>query len=73
MNKIGLITDEELVAIHKGLGEIQKEWEAGSFVEKAGDEDIHTANERRLGEIIGKHIAGRFIQVDPEMIKLLLI
>lgn len=59
LNKIGLITDEELVAIHKGLGDIQKEWEAGNFVEKAGDEDIHTANERRLGEIIGKHIAGK--------------
>lgn len=59
LNKIGLITNEELTAIHQGLGEIQKEWESGSFVEKPGDEDIHTANERRLGEIIGKHIAGK--------------
>lgn len=25
----------------------------GQFVPKPGDEDIHTANERRLGEIIG--------------------
>lgn len=59
LSKIGLITKDELSAIHKGLAEVQKEWEAGKFVEKAGDEDIHTANERRLGEIIGKHIAGK--------------
>ncbi|CUM65046.1 uncharacterized protein PRCAT00002666001 [Priceomyces carsonii] len=59
LNKIGLITDDELSSIHKGLQEIQKEWDSGTFVEKPGDEDIHTANERRLGEIIGKHIAGK--------------
>jgi argininosuccinate lyase len=29
------------------------EWEAGSFEIKSGDEDIHTANERRLSEVIG--------------------
>ncbi|CAK7891688.1 hypothetical protein CAAN1_01S04918 [[Candida] anglica] len=59
LNKIGLITTEELSAIHEGLEKIEKEWETNTFVEKAGDEDIHTANERRLGEIIGKHIAGK--------------
>ncbi|KAK6463354.1 argininosuccinate lyase [Scheffersomyces coipomensis] len=59
LNKLGLINSEELKEIHRGLLEIQKEWETDSFVEKAGDEDIHTANERRLGEIIGKHIAGK--------------
>lgn len=59
LNKIKLINDEELSAIHKGLDEIKKEWIAGTFEEKLGDEDIHTANERRLGELIGKHIAGK--------------
>ena len=29
------------------------EWEADAFVAKQGDEDIHTANERRLSEVIG--------------------
>ena len=29
------------------------EWEAGAFEIKSGDEDIHTANERRLSELIG--------------------
>ncbi|KAK7678398.1 argininosuccinate lyase [Cerrena zonata] len=61
LNKIGLITKEELSSIHQGLDVIHKEWESGKFIEKPGDEDIHTANERRLGEIIGKHIAGGFI------------
>lgn len=59
LNKRGLITDDELSKIHEGLEVIRKEWKEGTFVEKPGDEDIHTANERRLGEIIGKHIAGK--------------
>ena len=29
------------------------EWEAGAFEIKSGDEDIHTANERRLSELVG--------------------
>lgn len=59
LNKLALITDAELSEIHRGLEIIRKEWQDGVFVEKPGDEDIHTANERRLGEIIGKHIAGK--------------
>ncbi len=30
-----------------------EEWKAGAFVVKPGDEDIHTANERRLTELVG--------------------
>lgn len=59
LEKVGLLTSEELVEIHKGLAAIGEEWQAGEFVEKPGDEDIHTANERRLGEIIGKGISGK--------------
>lgn len=59
LNKLDLITDAELAEIHRGLEVIRKEWQDNVFVEKPGDEDIHTANERRLGEIIGKHIAGK--------------
>lgn len=59
LQKIGLLNDEELSEIHRGLEEIRKEWQQDAFVVKPGDEDIHTANERRLGEIIGKHIAGK--------------
>ncbi|KAH9208694.1 argininosuccinate lyase [Leptodontidium sp. 2 PMI_412] len=57
--KTGILTQEEFDTIEKGLGEIMKEWEEGKFVSRPGDEDIHTANERRLGEIIGTHIAGK--------------
>lgn len=59
LNKIGLITDDELKEIHRGLEVIKEEWANGKFVEKDGDEDIHTANERRLGEIIGRQISGK--------------
>ncbi|KAM0254649.1 hypothetical protein ACHAQJ_006558 [Trichoderma viride] len=46
--------------IEQGLGEVEKEWEAGTFTIIPGvDEDIHTANECRLGEIIGKNVAGK--------------
>ncbi|KDN62072.1 putative arginine-10 [Colletotrichum sublineola] len=34
-------------------------WEAGDFKIVHDDEDIHTANQRQLGEIIGKDIAGK--------------
>lgn len=59
LEKIGLLTPEELKEIHRGLAQIKEEWKSGKFEEKPGDEDIHTANERRLGEVIGRHIAGK--------------
>lgn len=59
LQKIGLLTEEELSEIHRGLELIKEEWSQGKFEEKDGDEDIHTANERRLGEIIGRQIAGK--------------
>lgn len=59
LQRIGLITEGELEEIHTGLEEIRAEWANNTFVDKPGDEDIHTANERRLGELIGKHIAGK--------------
>ncbi|XP_056910942.1 argininosuccinate lyase isoform X2 [Takifugu flavidus] len=34
--------------------QISEEWSKGAFVTKPGDEDIHTANERRLKELIGE-------------------
>ncbi|KUJ18196.1 argininosuccinate lyase [Mollisia scopiformis] len=57
--KTGILTQEEFEIIEKGLGEVMKEWEQGKFEPAPGDEDIHTANERRLGEVIGTHIAGK--------------
>ncbi|KAL5016268.1 hypothetical protein ScPMuIL_005857 [Solemya velum] len=51
--KVGLVTDAEKEDITEGLQKIYKEWENGEFEIKTGDEDIHTANERRLKELIG--------------------
>ena len=51
----GILNAEEFSKIEKGLKEVGKEWENGMFkIVEAIDEDIHTANERRLSEIVGK-------------------
>lgn len=51
--KVGIITEEEGKLIQEGLEKVRAEWAAGTFELKPGDEDIHTANERRLTELIG--------------------
>jgi argininosuccinate lyase len=53
LEKAGTISAEEGAAIRGGLEQVRGEWEAGTFAVKDGDEDIHTANERRLTELIG--------------------
>jgi argininosuccinate lyase len=55
----GILTQEECDQIVQGLKQVYTEWESGSFVEKPGDEDIHTANERRLTELIGPLVGGK--------------
>ena len=56
----GILTSKEFDAIKQGFQTILKEWQSNAFEVKLGiDEDIHTANERRLGEVIGKDIAGK--------------
>ncbi|KAI8944448.1 argininosuccinate lyase [Xylaria longipes] len=58
--KGGILTADEFQKIESGLQAVLKEWDDGSFKIVPGvDEDIHTANERRLGEIIGKEVAGK--------------
>jgi argininosuccinate lyase len=56
--RTGLLTGAEGEAIIAGLEEVAAEWAEGRFVTTAGDEDIHTANERRLTELIGE-VAGK--------------
>jgi argininosuccinate lyase len=53
LGKCGILTSEEAEGICEGLEEVRSEWANGTFVIKGGDEDIHTANERRLTEIVG--------------------
>ncbi|KAI7885610.1 argininosuccinate lyase [Lichtheimia hyalospora FSU 10163] len=56
--KNNIITEEERDKLVGGLQQVMDEWQSNKFEIKAGDEDIHTANERRLGEIIGP-LAGK--------------
>ena len=51
--KIGIITQEEADTLVDGLQKVHEEWATGKFEIKPGDEDIHTANERRLTELVG--------------------
>lgn len=53
-----ILTPSERDQIISGLQQVAKEWEAGTFVPAPDDEDIHTANERRLTELIGP-VAGK--------------
>ncbi|MEN8240606.1 MAG: argininosuccinate lyase [Chloroflexota bacterium] len=50
----GLLSGEERTSIQQGLEQIKDEFDAGEFEAKTGDEDIHTAIERRLFELVGK-------------------
>ncbi|KAH9502910.1 hypothetical protein Btru_074762 [Bulinus truncatus] len=53
LHKANLISSDEKEDIYEGLEKVSHEWEAGTFEIKPGDEDVHTANERRLKELIG--------------------
>lgn len=53
LEKAGVLSAEERAAIVSGLAAVAQEFESGVFAFQAGDEDIHTAVERRLGELIG--------------------
>ncbi len=54
----GLLTADERDALLAGLEQVAGEWRSGQFQFALGDEDIHTAVERRLGELIGP-VAGK--------------
>ena len=51
--RAGLITAGERDELIAGLGQVRAEFEAGAFAFQPDDEDIHTAVERRLGELVG--------------------
>lgn len=53
----GIIPADDAAAIDAGLAQVEAELAAGQFAFQPGDEDIHTAVERRLTEIAGD--AGR--------------
>jgi len=53
LKKAGVLTGEEAGSICAGLEQVMAEIQAGQFVPSPSDEDVHTAVERRLTEIIG--------------------
>jgi len=53
LHKAKILSDEEHAQIAGGLATVRDEFTSGQFVFAASDEDIHTAVERRLAELIG--------------------
>jgi len=53
-----IIDDAERETLIRGLMHVKAEFDAGTFEARPGDEDIHTAVERRLGELVGA-VAGK--------------
>lgn len=58
LQRVGLLSSEECDQICSGLNAIAGEFEQDEFTFHESDEDIHTAVERRLGEMIGP-LAGK--------------
>jgi argininosuccinate lyase len=58
IHSAGVICAAELAELTKGLAAVRAEFAAGSFAAQPSDEDIHSAVERRLGELAGA-VAGK--------------
>jgi argininosuccinate lyase len=58
LERAGLLTAAERDRLIQGLEAVAQEFEAGDFEIRPLDEDIHTAVERRLGDLIGE-VAGK--------------
>lgn len=56
--RTGLISESERDQLLSGLAQIADEFAAGQFEIRLQDEDIHTAVEQRLGELVGD-VAGK--------------
>jgi argininosuccinate lyase len=54
IHKAGILTEKEHASISLGLDTVRKEFFQGQFSFLPSDEDIHTAVERRLTELIGE-------------------
>ncbi len=56
--RANILTDAERDTLIDGLARVKQEFATQTFAAKPGDEDIHTAIERRLGELVGT-VAGK--------------
>ncbi|XP_077510646.1 argininosuccinate lyase isoform X2 [Amblyomma americanum] len=59
LQRAGIVSQQEAEAICRGLSEMENEWHAEAFHISQDDEDIHSANERRLKEIVGHKMGGK--------------
>lgn len=60
LTRAGLLSDDENIKMRDGLMQVLQEWEDATFqIDASVDEDVHTANERRLTEIAGAEVAGK--------------
>ena len=53
LERVGLLTSDDAASILQGLSLIEDEAASGEFEFTEADEDVHSAVERRLGELIG--------------------
>jgi argininosuccinate lyase len=53
IHRAGILSDKEHASISLGLATIKEEFSSGRFSFAPSDEDVHTAVERRLTELIG--------------------
>ncbi|WP_341267335.1 argininosuccinate lyase [Gordonia malaquae] len=59
LNRAGLLTDDDLVAMQKGLDRLATDVADGTFGPAESDEDVHGALERGLIERVGTELGGR--------------
>jgi argininosuccinate lyase len=59
LHRAGLLTDDQLAAMIKGLDTLASELASGTFQPRPTDEDVHGALERRLVELVGSQVGGR--------------
>lgn len=59
LNRVGLLTDDELERMLRALKFLEQDVVNGVFVPEPGDEDVHTALERGLLERAGSELGGK--------------
>ncbi|WP_328518931.1 argininosuccinate lyase [Kribbella sp. NBC_00359] len=59
LHRAGLLTDEDLQNMLAGLDQLLADVLAGRFLPAEGDEDVHTALERGLLDLLGAELGGR--------------
>ena len=59
LHKAGLLSDEHLDTMLRGLRQLAADVESGAFAPGEDDEDVHTALERGLIEWVGPDVGGR--------------